>query len=379
MKITWKNCIKIFVTLFALIACFVYTKQIADFLLVLFKALMPIIVGFCIAYVLNILMSFYERHYFKKSNKKIVLKTRRPVCLVAAMLTLVGIVTALFYLVIPELVSCVKFLVAEVPKLIEKLLSNRHIERIFSDELRLALNSIDWMSYVKKFLGIIGTGIGTAVEVVISAVASVVSGVVTAFIAVIFSIYLLLSKERLKSQCDHFVRGYLSDKNVSRIYYVLNTLNKNFHHFIVGQCTDAVIIGVLCALGMLILGFPYAGMIGALVGFTALIPVAGAYIGAVIGAVMMLTQSPATALLFIIYIIILQQLEGNLIYPKVVGNSIGLPALWVLAAVTVGGGLMGVFGMLIMVPIVATAYQLLATDVNRRIKLKVKKIKQKDN
>lgn len=373
MKVTFKTCAKLFVTLFLVIACFVYSKQIASFLAFLLEVCMPVIVGFAIAYVLNILMNFYERHYFvKKSDKKIVSKTRRPVCLVLAILSLLGIIAFILYLVIPELVSCVKFLIAEVPTLIENVLSNRQFKTMISAELYSVLSDINWMEYINKFIGTVGSNLSVAVEVVFSAVTSVVSGVITAFIAIIFSVYMLLAKEKLKKQGDSLIKAYFSENVVNKIYYVIGTLNKSFRNFIVGQCTDAVVIGVLCALGMLVLGFPYAGMIGALVGFTALIPVAGAYIGAAIGAVMMLTRSPLTAVLFVLYIVILQQLEGNLIYPKIVGDSIGLPAIWVLAAVTIGGGLMGILGMLIGVPIAATIYQLLATDVHKRIKNKAK-------
>ena len=158
-------------------------------------------------------------------------------------------------------------------------------------------------------------------------------------------------------------------KWAKRLLYGLRIFNESFRGYIVGQCTEAVILGVLCVVGMLIFRFPYAGMIGSLVGFTALIPVAGAYIGAAVGAVMILTQSPLKALLFGVFLVILQQLEGNLIYPRVVGRSIGLPALWVLAAVTVGGSLMGIPGMLLGVPITAALYRLIREDMSRRERL----------
>ena len=148
--------------------------------------------------------------------------------------------------------------------------------------------------------------------------------------------------------------------------YVLNTVNGCFRRFVVGQCTEAVILGLLCMAGMLLLGFPYATMVGTLIGFTALIPVAGAYIGAGVGAFMIFTASPVKALLFLLFIAVLQQLEGNLIYPRVVGASIGLPGVWVLAAVTIGGGVLGVGGMLLAVPLAAAAYQMLREDVRRR-------------
>ena len=157
---------------------------------------------------------------------------------------------------------------------------------------------------------------------------------------------------------------YLPKKVTEKFYYVAGVVNQSFHSFIVGQCTEAVILGLLCMGGMLQLMLPYAAMIGCLVGFTALIPVAGAYIGAVVGAFMIFTVSPVKAVIFIAFLVALQQLEGNLVYPRVVGSSIGLPGVWVLAAVTVGGGVMGVGGMLLGVPLAAAAYQLLKNDMN---------------
>ena len=181
--------------------------------------------------------------------------------------------------------------------------------------------------------------------------------------ALIFSIYLLLGKEKLGRQLQKIMERYLRDGWNKKIRYVVGVVNDCFHRYIVGQCTEAVILGVLCMLGMLLIRLPYATMIGALIGFTALIPVAGAYIGAIVGAFMILTVSPVKALIFLVFIVILQQLEGNLIYPKVVGSSLGLPALWVLAAVTVGGGVLGVPGMLLGVPLSAAVYRLIRNDV----------------
>ena len=184
-------------------------------------------------------------------------------------------------------------------------------------------------------------------------------------LSIIFSIYILATKDTLKNGGTKLLNRYASEKWNKRISYVLSVLNECFHSYIVGQCTEALILGVLCTIGMLIFGFPYALMIGALIAFTALIPVAGAYIGAGIGAFMILTESPVQALLFLIFIAGLQQIEGNIIYPKVVGTSIGLPGLWVLAAVTIGGGMFGVLGMLLGVPIAAAVYRIVGDDVKK--------------
>ena len=224
------------------------------------------------------------------------------------------------------------------------------------------LESIDWQSRISQIV----SGVSDVVGVVFSAVSSVFSGIVTGLLAVIFSVYLLTGKERLKGQWDRVTARYLPQVWRDRLQYVLETLDDCFHKYIVGQCMEAVVLGVLCMIGMGILRLPYAPMVGALMAFTALIPVAGAWIGAGVGAFMILTVSPVQALVFLIFIVILQQLENNLIYPKVVGTSIGLPGIWVLAAVTVGGGLLGVGGMLLGVPITAAVYRIVGDDVRRK-------------
>ena len=214
-------------------------------------------------------------------------------------------------------------------------------------------------------MGVVTSGIGDVVSLVVSAVSSVFSFLVTALLSLIFSIYLLSGKEELASQVDRLAKRYVGNRLYGKLVYFLHTLDDCFHRYIVGQCTEAVILGALCAVGMGILRLPYALMVGALVAFTALIPVAGAYIGAGVGAFMILTVDPFKALVFLIFIVVLQQLEGNLIYPKVVGSSMGLPGIWVLAAVTVGGGLAGIVGMLLGVPLAAALYRIIRDDVRK--------------
>ncbi len=371
MNITWKNCFRVGISAFLLFLCVYYWKGISGFLGTAVGTTTPIIAGLSIAYVLNLLMTFYERHYFPKfSDKKWVAASRRPVCLTGAILTLLGIIALIIYLVVPELFSCVSFLVSEIPPLIQRTLKSEWLGDLLPANIIAQLSSIDWMSNITKIVETVSSSIGGAVGVVVSAVTSVVSVVVTVFISFIFSVYLLYGKDSLKRQSRRLLDSYLPKNRTSKFMHVLRVLNDCFRRYIVGQCLEAVILGLLCMIGMLIFRFPYAGMIGALIGFTALIPVAGAFIGAGVGALMILTVSPIKALLFIVFIIVLQQIETNLIYPKVVGTSIGLPAMWVLAAVTVAGGLFGVFGMLIGVPIAATVYRLVREDLHRREKLK---------
>lgn len=365
MKVTWKSCLKVGVSIFLLYLCIYYWPSVSNLFVVLLSAAAPLLIGCAIAYVVNILMSFYERHYFPKSEKKGVRKSCRPVCMLAAFITVIAIIVLVIILIVPQLVSCVQLLVAKVTDSIPAVVAYLDELDIFSEDLIASLNSIDWNARIQQLISVLGSGIGSAVNVVISAVSSVISGVVTAFLAIIFSIYLLLGRNKLSNQCSRLMNRYMRKSWYDKTMHVLSVLNDSFHRYIVGQCTEAVILGALCTLGMWILRLPYAAMIGALIAFTALIPVAGAYIGGGIGAFMILTESPIKAVIFLVFLIILQQVEGNLIYPRVVGSSLGLPALWVLAAVTIGGGLMGIAGMLLGVPIASAVYRLIREGVNK--------------
>jgi len=366
MKIEWKTCAKIGISAFLLYLAIFYWPHVWFFVEKLISAVSPVAIGFAIAYVLNLLMSFYERHYFTKyAEKPIVAKSRIPMCLIAAIVSLFAIIALIIGLIVPELVLCIKFLVSKIPPFVEMILDNDLVAKYVPEDAIKNLESIDWNQLVSKAVQFVVSGIGSAAEAIFSAVYSTLSTFVTAFISVIFSVYFLLGKNTLMNHARRLLHNYFA-KFEEKVLHVSTVFNDAFHKFIVGQCIEAVILGGLCTLGMAIFRFPYAQMIGAFIGFTALIPVAGAYIGAVVGALMIMTVSPVKALLFIVFIIVLQQLEGNLIYPKVVGNSIGLPAVWVLAAITIGGGLMGIFGMLIGVPIFAAVYRLIVEDVTKR-------------
>ena len=365
MKITWKTCLKIGVTLFLLYIAIVCWDNIAGVLSAILAAAFPLLIGGAIAYVINIPMTFYEKHYFPKQKGKFFAVTRRPVCMTAAFLTVVAVVVLVVWLIIPKLGECVSVIVAKFPALFEKALLFAKSLDVMPEDIINSLSEIDWQSKLTDIIGTITSGVGNVVGGVISVVAGVFSGLVTVVLSIIFSIYILAAKDSLKSGGIKILNRYASEKWNKRIKYVLSVLDECFHSYIVGQCTEALVLGVLCTLGMLVFGFPYALMIGALVAFTSLIPVAGAYIGAGVGAFMILTESPVKAFLFLLFILVLQQLEGNIIYPKVVGTSIGLPGLWVLAAVTIGGGIFGILGMLLGVPIAAAVYRIVGDDVEK--------------
>lgn len=365
MKPEWKSCLKIGTTVFLLYLAIHYWENAAAFLGMLLGAATPLLIGCVIAYIVNIVMRIYERHYFPKSEKAIARTSRRPVCMVAAMISLVVVVGLIVWLIVPQLYSCVELLLSLIPDAMRSVIAWAEKYQIVPENILDALAGIDWRSRLSQIINTVLAGVGNVMGFAINMVMSVFSGVVTALMSIIFAVYLLTGKEKLGNQCNRLMQRYLKDSWNRKLQNLLKTLNECFHKYIVGQCTEALILGGLCLAGMLILQLPYAPMISALIAFTALIPVAGGYIGAGIGAFMILTVSPVKALIFLIFIVVLQQLEGNIIYPKVVGSSMGLPAIWVLAAVTIGGGIMGIIGMVISVPIAATAYRLLQKDLNR--------------
>ncbi|MBE6541611.1 MAG: AI-2E family transporter [Ruminococcaceae bacterium] len=365
MKVEWKSLLRIGVGIFLLYLGIHYWPSLSGLLGTIFSAAIPLIIGCAIAYFINILMSWFEKHYFPHSDKKIVKNSRRIVCMIAAIITMIAIIALVIALILPQLTDCVMLLINEIPSAIDKTITYIDELGVLPENIMDSLDKIDWKSRIGQIINVLTTGVGSVVDVAFKTVTSIFSGTVTALVAIIFSVYILVGKEKIGSQLKRLMGRYIKPTVSVKISHVLSVINDCFHKFIVGQCTEAVILGVLCTIGMLIFRFPYATMIGALIAFTALIPIAGAYIGAGVGAFMILTVSPIKALLFLVYIVILQQLEGNIIYPKVVGSSIGLPGIWVLAAVTIGGGVMGVVGMLLGVPLAAAAYRLLREDVKK--------------
>ena len=365
MKFSLKHCLQVAGCIFLLYLAIHYWPTVSGLLGAFLGAASPLLIGCALAYVLNILMSFYERHFFPRTTNANLIKCRRPLCMLAAIISLLAIVTLIVWLVLPQLVDCVELLLSQLPGAIEAGITYLDTLPFFSEDLIATLNGIDWNSKIGDIVNVITSGVGSVMNVVIATVSSVASTIITAFMAVIFAIYLLLGRDKLQMQSKRLLQHYMKPTHYEKLMYVLGVLNNCLRRYITGQCLEAVILGALCALGMLILRLPYASMIGALVAFTALIPVAGAYIGAAVGAFMILMVSPVKALIFLIFLLILQQLEGNLIYPKVVGSSMGLPGIWVLAAVVIGGGVMGVLGMLLGVPLAATIYTLIRNDIHK--------------
>lgn len=366
MKLRWSTCFKVGVSIFLLYLAVNYWQAVADVISAMLGAAMPLIIGAFIAYMVNILMAKYEKWYFPKAKNKFLVNSRRPVCMTGAFASLLAILALVVYLIAPQLAEAVQIIIAAIPEVAETLLDLAEEHKILNEETLAALNAIDWQSQIGNLVNVLTSGIGSVMDMLISTVSSVFSIIVTGFLSIIFSIYILANKEGLRNQVHRLSHRYIHDKIREKVKYVLVTFNDCFRKYIVGQCIEAVILGALCTLGMWILQLPYAAMVGALIAVTALIPVAGAYIGAGVGAFMILTVDPMKALIFLIFIIVLQQLEGNLIYPRVVGSSMGLPGIWVLAAVSVGGGIMGIMGMFLGVPLAAALYRIIKEDVSKR-------------
>lgn len=368
-----------------LIAAFVLAIQYFDVIGVTARRLMgvisPLILGCIMAYVLNIIMRKLEKVYFPNSKNKWLRVSKRPVCILVSLALVVAIAAALVELVLPELIDAVTVIVQRIPIVFERL-QNWIVDNADKfPEMRAWVEdlTVDWNGLTKNVLKGVTSGVEGFVNSTVTIVGIVSSGIMNSVIGLIFAIYILANKEALSRQLQKILKVYVKPRPRKEFLRVVTVADDTFSSFIVGQCTEAVILGTLCVAGMMIFRFPYAPMVGTFIGATALIPVVGAYLGATVGAFMILTVSPIKAIFFIVFIVVLQQLEGNLIYPKVVGSSIGLPGIWVLAAVTIGGGLQGIVGMLIGVPLSATIYKLIRTDVNGRLGTDMEIIEVKKN
>lgn len=345
-----------------------YISAIAIALEWLYNLVKPLLVGTLLAMILSVPLDFMEKHLFRRKPTPRKEKARRPVAILLSLIFVIGIFVGIAVLVIPELTGDISIVVTSITRTLEQLAvqdSTADFSQIpFAEQLSIL--DIDWLSLkaqLENWIQKISTMIldGTA-----NALGGFASSLLDGVVAFVFSIYVLANKETLARQISRLARVWLPKKFVGHMGHICAVSADVFRQFIVGQTTEAVILGSLCGIGMAILRIPYAPMVGALVGVTALIPYVGAFIATVVGAFMILTVDPFKALVFIVYLLALQQVEGNLIYPRVVGAKINLPAMWVLAAITVGGNLAGPFGMLLGVPAASAAYALIREATQKR-------------
>lgn len=337
-----------------------------------FGIIKPFLIGGAIAYVLNIPLAKLEKGPLAMLDGSKHEKAKRPLGILLTVIMMFAVIILVVCLVVPNLAETLKLVVAEVPDFLDRAIvfvQKLDIPGFDNQAAMLETINDNWDGIVQKVGGFLQTGFTSILGSTVQIVSRIVSTIVNVAIAFIFAIYILARKEVLADEFSRILRAYIKPVQREHFLRVVSMLNKNFYSFIAGQCMDALVLGALFVITLTILRMPYALMIGILIAITALIPVVGAFIGAVVGAFLILMVSPIKALIFLIVFIVLQQLEGNLIYPKIVGNSVGLPAMWVLAAITVGGSLMGVVGMLIFIPITSTIYALIRDDVNKRVGL----------
>ena len=333
------------------------------------EIIFPFILGGALAFILNIPMTFFENKLSKIKNKKrkslINKNLIRFISLILAIIVITFILYLIINLIVPELIDIIKLLVSNIPYYAEEInkFINSNTENIQEIDSLISGMNFDTDSIKNELMEILSSVLSSSVSLVMG----VVGLITNLIIAIIFAIYILTSKEKLKNQVLRIIKAYCKKEKAIKIIEVGRITNKTFKNFLTVQALEATILGSLCIIGMLILKIPYAVPIGVLVGVTALIPVVGAFIGIIIGAILILSAEPIKVITFIIFVLILQQVEGNVIYPRVVGGSVGLPGMWVLVAVTVGGSLFGILGMLLGVPVFSVIYSMIKKDTEKRL------------
>ncbi|MBR6771437.1 MAG: AI-2E family transporter [Lachnospiraceae bacterium] len=359
--------------LFTAVVCLIVIKievvlKSGTFLLEMTK---PFLIGAAIAFVLNIPMSAIEKRLFARRQNFRYEGMKRPVSILLALIAIVLVFVLGVMIVVPQISKTMGDLGNKIPQFLVN--AQMYLEQTFASQPQLLAllekfdpSKIDWESMLNSVVNFMQSGLTSVLTSTVTVASGIINGVMNIFISLIFSLYILAQKEKLGEQAKRLLHAYCPDNLYCQILKIASLANRNFANFITGQCTEAIILGSMFVISMSIFGFPYAVLVGVLIAFTALIPIVGAFIGCFIGAFLIMVDDPMKALWFLVLFIILQQLEGNLIYPHVVGNSVGLPSIWVLVAVTIGGSLMGVGGMLIFIPLVSTVYTLVKEDVNKK-------------
>ncbi len=351
---------------------FINIKSVGNVLGSTMAMLKPFLIAICIAFVLNIPMKFYEEKVLDKIIKQP--KKRRPLAIILTIITIIAIVVGLVLFIIPQLVESGATLVKNIPdyvKTLEMFISEHFSTTEVFDEL---WNQV--LSMGENIIKVVGQVTGSLVSQLVDITVGVTSTIINFFMGILIAIYILLSKEKLGIQAKKMLYAFFDRGKADKVMEVASISHNKFSKFITGQCIEAVILGGLCFIGMTIFSMPYALLVSTIIGVTALVPIFGALIGTIPAAFIIFMVEPMTAVWFVILIVVIQQIEGNLIYPMVVGNSIGLSAIWVLLAITVGGSTFGILGILIGIPLFGVLYTLLSTITNS--KLKEKNIKVED-
>ncbi len=328
----------------------------------LYSIVEPVLIGFCLAFILNLLVVLFEKHvFFKLSTKKKQRKALiRILSIVSTLIVFVLVIALVLLVIIPQVSKTVSSIVASLPQFADRAMEwvREVLERFDVTTERITNIVLGGEAVMDKLTSFAQTNLNGVLKSVVSFGGAAVGVTSDIFFGLFIAIYFLADKDRVTRQCKRLLRAVFKEKIYSHMSHVGNVAYKSFSNFIGGQLIEAVILGVLCFIGMLIFGFPYAPVVSVLIGVTALIPIVGAWVGGGVSAILILTNDPIKALWFLLFFIILQQLEGNFIYPKVVGKQIGLPGVWVLLAVVVGTGIFGAAGALISVPLTSVLYTL---------------------
>lgn len=363
---TKKNIILIITYIAIIIFALVNFERILSIIGYIINIFSPFIFGIILAFVLNVLVNFIENKVFGKvKSSKAWKKVKRPLSITISFVLIILIIVFIMNLLIPQLKNSVSLFTDSLPSYKEDVIDILNRFDASDNTIKKVSEYLD--NFSKVITDYIKGNSKDVITVTTEVATSVIEVVSKGIIAIVFAIYMIAQKETLRRQVNKLMSAYLKPKTIKKINDIAITANKTFSNFVTGQCLEALIFGVLCFIGMLIFGFPYAPTISVLIGFTALIPVFGAFIGTALGAFLILMVSPIKAFLFIVFIIILQQIEGNLIYPKVVGKSVGLSGMWVLLSVTIGASVGGILGLFIATPLCSLLYSFMTQVVNNRI------------
>lgn len=357
------------------VVAFINYRLVFQALVFCWNIVFPFVLGGAMAFILNAPMQFFERNVFARrryGGKPWAVRAARPCSLILALAAVIGVLLVVVFVVVPELAGTFVVLGKSIQDFIPQV--QAWTEQIFQDNPGIVEwigeLDFDWDKMIQTGVGFLKNGAGNVLNSTFVVARTVVSALTNFFIGLVFALYILLQKEKLSGQVVKVLYAFLPRKTVGKVLSVCQLTGKVFRNFLTGQCVEAVILGSMFFVAMWLFRFPYALLVGVLIAFTALIPIFGAFIGCVIGTFLILMVSPVKALLFVVLFLVLQQVEGNLIYPHVVGGSVGLPSIWVLMAVTVGGSLMGVVGMLIFIPLTSVIYTLFREAVYDRLRKK---------
>lgn len=340
-------------------------------LVLAFSILKPFLIGGVIAFVLNLPLKMFEEKIFRKWKGKAAGRLKRPVSLLLAITLLILILVLVIVTVVPQVSKTVTELGRKLPVFADQVVTQLEEWSVTYPQLKeqaetLQNLEVNWDSLFNTVTDFLRSGAVSMLTSTVTVAGNIIGGVVNSFISFIFALYILAQKEKLGDQGRRILHAYLPEAAERQINRVLALLYRNFSNFITGQCLEAIILGSMFVISMSLFRMPYAFMVGVLIAFTALIPIVGAFVGCAVGAFLILIENPVMAVWFVVMFLVLQQIEGNLIYPKVVGSSVGLPSIWVLMAVTLGGSLFGIAGMLFFIPLLSTGYSLLRDGVNSR-------------